>query len=553
MDTQSDELLVKALEDLFEQKRQGKKPDLEAATREHPDLGEELRELWAAAVMADELGSDSTKAQSAGWEHLETVPSPDSKTKSQQRLPETFGNYEILGELGRGGMGVVYRARQESLDRTVALKVLLKGEMASSSDVARFRMEAESAAHLDHPNIVPVYEVGEEEGRPYFTMRIVEGETLSRRLQNGPISSRESAELLLPICRGIQYAHERGVLHRDLKPSNIIIDSEGTPYVTDFGLARRLKSDAGLTHSGAIIGTPGYMSPEQAAGTRGTVGRVSDVYGLGAILYHSLTGRPPFSAVTPVDTVLAVLEQDPVPIRLLNSKVDTDLEMVVMKCLQKPQDLRFQTAADLADDLQAYLDGEPVSARTGGIMQVMSRVLRETHHASVLENWGLLWMWHSVAVFCLCLLTDIFRWNGITSPAIYIGLWTIGLGAWVAIFWALRHRAGPITFVERQIAHIWGASILANAALFVIEILMGLPALKLSPIIALFGGSVFFIKAGILSGRFYFQAAALYLTAGVMALAPDYGVTIFGAVTAVCFFVPGLKYYQQSKRASTGE
>ncbi|MDP6359379.1 MAG: serine/threonine protein kinase, partial [Planctomycetota bacterium] len=241
---------------------------------------------------------------------------------------------------------------------------------------------------------------------------------------------------------------------------------------------------------------------------------------------------------------------DPVPLRLLNPKVDADLEMIVMKCLQKPQDLRFQTAADLADDLQAYLDGEPVSARTGGIMQVMSRVLRETHHASILENWGLLWMWHSMAVFALCLLTDIFHWNGVTSPEPYIGLWTFGFGTWAAIFWALRHRAGPITFVERQIAHIWGASIVGNAFLFVIEIILGLPALSLSPVIALFGGSVFFIKAGILSGKFYFQAVALYLTSGVMALVPEYGVTIFGAVTAVCFFVPGWKYYQQSKEAS---
>jgi serine/threonine-protein kinase len=553
METKSDELLVKILEELLEQRREGKTPDLDAAAREHPNLGDELRQLWAAAVMADELGSDSTKVHSADWADRETVTAPDSKTVSRQRLSETFGDYEIIDELGRGGMGVVYRARQESLDRTVALKVLLKGEMASSSDVARFRLEAESAAQLDHPNIVPVYEVGEEEGRPYFTMRIVEGETLGDRLQNGPISSRAAAELLLPICRGIQYAHERGVLHRDLKPSNIIIDSKGTPYVTDFGLARRIKSDASLTHSGAIIGTPGYMSPEQAAGTRGFVGPVSDVYGLGAILYHSLTGRPPFSATTPVDTVIAVLEQDPIPLRLLNPKVDADLEMIVMKCLQKPQDLRFQTAADLAADLQAYLDGEPVSARTGGIMQVMSRVLRETHHAHVLENWGLLWMWHSLAVFGLCLLTDVFRWNGITLPAVYIGLWTIGFGAWAAIFWALRHRGGPITFVERQIAHIWGASIVANAALFVIEILMGLPALTLSPIIALFGGSVFFIKAGILSGKFYFQAGALYLTSCVMALLPNYGVTIFGAVTAVCFFVPGWKYHQQSKKTSAGD
>ncbi len=224
-----------------------------------------------------------------------------------------FGDYQVLEELGRGGMGVVYRARQISLGRDVALKVLLRGRSPSTSDLARFRTEAESAARLDHPAIVPIYEVGLHEGQPFFTMKHVAGTTLSERLAEGPIPPRDAAAILAPICRAVHYAHERGVLHRDLKPSNILIDEEGRPHVSDFGLAKRVEDEEHLTLSGAVLGTPAYMSPEQAAGKRGNLGPASDVYSLGTILYQMLTGHPPFRAASPVETVLLVLEQEPLP------------------------------------------------------------------------------------------------------------------------------------------------------------------------------------------------------------------------------------------------
>jgi serine/threonine-protein kinase len=287
------------------------------------------------------------------------------------------------------------------------------------------------------------------------------------------------------------------------------------------------------------------MAPEQAAGARGEVGPASDVYSLGAVLYHMLTGRPPFQAATPVDTVLLVLEQDPVPPRVINPKVDRDLEMIALRCLQKPADLRYASAESLAQDLDAYLHDEPISARSGRFAQVLSRLFRETHHAAVLENWGLLWIWHSLVVFIACALTDLLHLAGWDERWYYIALWTAGLGTWAAVFWALRRRVGPVTFVERQIAHVWAASMAGIGLLFFLEMLMDLPVLTLSPVLGLIAGTVFFVKAGILSGTFYLQAAALFATAFAMAMFPMVSHFIFGTVTALCFFIPGWKYYRQ--------
>lgn len=535
---QHDEQLARVLNELADAQRAGEAPSLEEAVRAHPELADELRDLWGAVMVADAVASHASLAATKPSAAL-AEPAP------LLELPARLGDYQLLEEIGRGGMGIVYRARQISLDRTVAVKMILRGTLASPADLARFRAEAEAAARLDHPNIVPVYEVGEIEGQPYFSMKFVAGTTLARRLAEGPLPPREAAAILLPVARAIHFAHRQGLLHRDLKPSNILIDEEGQPHVTDFGLAKRTTDTTGLTHTGAIIGTPSYMAPEQVGGNRGEIGPTSDVYSLGSILYQMLTGRPPFQAASPVDTLLMVLEQDPVPPRLLNVKADRDLEMIALKCLQKPPDLRYTSADALARDLTAYLEGDPVSARSGGVMQVMSRLFRETHHAPILENWGLLWMWHSVVLFGLCLATNWLSWQGIENRWLYLSVWAGGLAVWAPIFWWLRRRSGPVTFIERQIAHLWGAAVIGSVLLFAVEWLMGLPVLKLSPVLGLLAGMVFFVKAGILDGVFYFQAAALFLTAGVMAAWPQFGHLIFGTVSAACFFVPGWKYYRQ--------
>lgn len=573
-----DELLADLLARLVEQERCGDTPGVEKYAAEHPELAEELRALWATVQFAEEFGSHCT----AGPMEDESPSQFASERNAPVGAPlSRFEDYELLEKIGEGGMGVVYSARQLTLDRVVALKMIQRGALASEVDLARFRAEAAAAAQLEHPHIVPVYEVGEHDGQPYFSMKLVGGTTLARKLADGPLPPREAAALLLPVCRAVAHAHAHGIIHRDLKPSNILIDSTGAPHVSDFGLAKRVAtgvpgmsasgSSSGdsspvpvprspvpdLTRTGAILGTPAFMSPEQAAGSRGQVGPASDVYSLGAILYHCLTGRPPFQAASPVDVVMMVLEQDPVLPRVLNPKADSDLEMIALKCLQKPAELRYRSAADLADDLQAYLANEPISARSTNVTQLVSRIFRETHHAGILENWGVLWMWHSLVLLVLCGLTNWFQAQRITSRLPYLALWIVGMGAWALVFWTLRRRAGPITFIERQIAHVWGASMVASSLLFAVETLLGMPVLTLSPVLPLIGATVFVIKAGILSGAFYVQAIALFATSIVMAWIrregfTDYGLTFYGLVSALSFFVPGWKYYRQKARYGQG-
>jgi len=544
----SDEILARLLEDLLLAQRQGSHPDLTPWLAEYPALASELRQLWATANMAEELAIGLTDS------HSDLLCAPSGRDDSRalfpaQGDPQPWGDYELLEELGRGGMGVVYRARHVKLGRVVALKKILRADVASPRDLLRFRAEAEATAKLDHPWIVPVYEVGDVSGQPFFTMKLIEGTTLAKRLAEGPLPARDAAELLIPVCRAIAAAHRQGILHRDLKPANILLDRDGRPHVTDFGLAKRITSSESLTRTGAILGTPSFMPPEQAAGRRGELGPPSDVYSLGAILYQMLTGRPPFQAASPIDTLLLVLEQDPPPPRLLNPKADAELELICLKCLQKPPELRYETPEDLASDLERFLADEPIHARSSSLTQVVVRALRETHHAVILENWGLLWMWHSLVLLVICFSSNYLRHLGVTNRWSYLLLWSLGTCTWAVIFWELRRRAGPITFVERQIAHLWAGSVISSILLYMVEWCLQLPVLTLSPVLGCTSGMVFLAKAGILSGRFYFQAAALFTCSLAMALWPAYGLSVFGIVSALCFFIPGWKYFVLREQA----
>jgi serine/threonine-protein kinase len=309
--------------------------------------------------------------------------------------------------------------------------------------------------------------------------------------------------------------------------------------ILDFGIARVTQAGHTITRTGAALGTPGYMAPEQAAGSRGVISVATDVHGLGAVLYHAVTGRPPFQGASALDTVLAVLEQEPAPPRLLAPSLERDLEMIVQKCLQKPPELRYASASALADDLERFLAGEPVAARAGLFRQVLAGLFRETHHAVVLESWGTLWMWHGLVVLGLCLSTFALERSGVATPGPYLGLWGALTSAWALVFWLLRRRSGPVTFVERQLAHLWGSSIVACFLLLVIEMLLGLRVLTLAPMIAVVSAGVFVGKAALLSGAFYVQAGALYATALAMVLWPRWGMPVFGLVSGLCFFVPG--------------
>jgi serine/threonine protein kinase len=330
-------------------------------------------------------------------------------------LPRVPG-YEIVTELGRGGMGVVYLARQTQLNRLVAVKMILASGLAGEQELARFRTEAEAAAHLEHPRIVPIYEVGEHKGKHYFSMKLVEGGSLAQHMKKYVQDPKATATLMLAVARAIQYAHERGILHRDLKPANILVDREGRPAITDFGVAKKVGNTffdlstqdngdrpSGLTMQGEIVGTPSYMAPEQAAGKKGLTTAV-DIYSLGAILYEMLTGRPPYQAATQLATLRLVLERPPQPPRTVNPTVDRDLEAICLKCMERQPENRYRSAEALVEDLERYLAGEPVRANPESRWRRARRWMRR-HPALVFMACGCaviiglffngtLWQWH---------------------------------------------------------------------------------------------------------------------------------------------------------------
>ena len=278
------------------------------------------------------------------------------KNKKSARAAELLGelgDYELLEEIGRGGQGVVFRARQKSLNRIIALKVIRLGQWASKVHLKRFRLEAEAAARLEHPGIVPIHEVGERDGSCYFSMKFIEGGQLDEVVRRTPMSIRQAAELIAKVARTVHYAHEHGILHRDIKPGNILLDAKGEPHLTDFGLARLVESESSVTQTLDVLGTPSYMAPEQAVGNNAAISSATDVYGLGAVLYQLLTGQPPFAGGATYETIKLLLDTEPRQPRLLNPKIDRDLSTICLKCLEKDPKRRYPSALALAEDLGA--------------------------------------------------------------------------------------------------------------------------------------------------------------------------------------------------------
>jgi len=344
---------------------------------------------------------------SANLARNDVAATPANKVPARvMKLLGELGDYELLEEVGRGGQGVVFRARQKSLHRIVALKVIGLGQWATKAHLKRFRLEAEAAASLDHPCIVPIYEVGERDGQCYFSMKFVEGGQLDELVKQAPVSIPQAVELIAKVARTVSYAHEHGILHRDIKPANILLDAKSEPHLTDFGLARLVESESNVTRTLEVLGTPSYMAPEQAVGNNAKVTSTTDVYGLGAVLYQLLTGHPPFAGGTTYETIKLLLETEPRPPRLWNPKVDRDLSTICLKCLDKDPQRRYSSALVLAEDLERWLRHEPIQARRTGVFDRGKKWLQRNPTAAGIIVLSLALI---AALGVIVLKTDLFR------------------------------------------------------------------------------------------------------------------------------------------------
>lgn len=364
----SDEAQFAVLEQYVAQLQQGQQPDRAALLRAHPELASALDCVEALENLLPAAAAQNASGQSFDPLELQSGASGEG-------LGE-IGDFELLAELGRGGMGVVYKARQKSLDRFVAIKVILANQLASPEQLRRFGIEAKAAAQIQHPHVVSIFESGRVNGQPYLAMTYVEGVDLATLVATDRLDRETAVRIVITIARAVEHMHAHGIVHRDLKPSNILIDASGKPYITDFGLAKLIDAAGDATATGLIAGTPSYMSPEQAAGKPGQVAPATDVYALGAILYALLTGQPPFRADSPLDTIVQVLEREPVRPRAIDRSIPRSLELICLKCLEKNPARRYSSAADLADDLERYCKGEVVEAQTPSMPERLWRWAR---------------------------------------------------------------------------------------------------------------------------------------------------------------------------------
>jgi eukaryotic-like serine/threonine-protein kinase len=358
----------------YEARAKGLIPDRRILLDRYPELATDLNEFFTFQDQVCRIAEPLRATIRGRGEDIDAWKLPEPTSASVRSIDSNpfhpiseadgrFGDYELLGLIARGGMGVVFRARHRSLNRLVAVKVIRDGATATAVDARRFRNEAEAVAHLDHPHIVPIYEVGEVQGCNYFSMKLAEGRNLAERLDEFTQNSRAAARLMAAVARAVQHAHELGILHRDLKPSNILFDDRGDPLVADFGLAMRLERDSELTETGVVLGSPAYMAPEQALGRKGSVTTATDVHGLGAVLYAILAGRPPFRGASPLEALDRVREQVPDPPSTIRPSTDRDLETICLKCLEKNPWSRYGSARAVAEDLERWLAGQIIMAR----------------------------------------------------------------------------------------------------------------------------------------------------------------------------------------------
>lgn len=496
-------------------------------------------------------------------DQLPTLKDASGQARGLAFQPRVFADYELLSEIARGGMGVVYRAKQRGLSRIVALKMILAGKLATSEDVVRFRSEAEAAAKLRHPNIVAVYDVGEHEGQHYFSMEYIEGNSLSRLLERGPLANRRAAQYLRTLSEATEYAHRQGIVHRDLKPSNILIDAVDQPHITDFGLAKQLHTDSGQTRTGAVLGTPSYMAPEQAEGRNRDVGPAADVYSLGAILYECLTGRPPFRNDSVYDTVRQVIHDAPKRPRDLNPKIDEDLELICLKCLEKEPALRYANAHELTEDLARYLAGDPISARSLNVIDRITRMLDRSQHDFAFHTWSsMLFVMAGVIAIEHILVFFLMRheaFAGFIFAARFLQFVILAL----LFLYHRGNRLYPTTAAERELWGIWiGYFVAYGLGIFTIRSFARFGIIAAGPnaphylmevipypFISLLSGLAFFVMGSNYWGRCYAFGVVFWLLAAVMPLHLEWAPLEFGLLWSIALTWLGWHLERMGRKA----
>ena len=494
-----DERLEAVIAGYLEALASGEQPDAKDLIAAHPEFAEDLKQFVADHQHIQQLASlsDPDHASAHGQREAPTRTHADSGTpethailsfsRHDKSLPPAigprpalggrFGDYELLNEIAHGGMGVVYKARQMSLNRIVAVKMILHGNLASTEDVERFTLEAKAVARLAHPQIVVVHDVGCHDEQYFYSMEFVEGCSLAEQIRRGPIDHHKSARYVEQIARAIHFAHQNSVVHRDVKPSNVLIDGSDRARITDFGLAKHVDRGDDLTLTGQIMGTPAYMAPEQITNRRGEIGPACDIYSMGALLYELLTGRPPFTGRDHFSTLLQVLECDPQSPRKLNSKVPRDLEKICLKCLEKEPQHRYASADELADDLLRFLSGDVVSAASPKLVDRLVRTLERSQYDREFLAWSRMIM--LLAGVSLCTHVAIFLSRMLESPAPILSVIAIRLLEVVAmgtILWTLRSEwfppQGPAI---RQLLSLWVGYVAGALVLTLITYLLTPP------------------------------------------------------------------------------
>jgi serine/threonine protein kinase len=456
-----------AIAEYLDDDANGKPRDADALIAAHPDLANELRQFLADHQRIQRLANSSQP-------NREFDLSRPLDGSAQASLLGRFGDYELLNEIAHGGMGVVYKARQVSLNRVVAVKMILRGNLASSEDIERFTLEAKAVAKLAHPQIVVIYDVGRCDDQYYYSMEFVEGRSLAEVIRSGPVAPRKAAAYVEQIARALHFAHQNGVVHRDVKPSNVLVDDSGRARVTDFGLAKHVDRGDDLTLTGQIVGTPAYMAPEQITNRRGEIGPACDIYGMGALLYELLTGRPPFIARDHFSTLLQVLECEPQSPRQLNPNVPRDLEIICLKCLEKEPQRRYASAAELADDLARFLAGESISLSSPKLVNRLVRTLERSQYDREFHTWSRMIMhlaWISLGTHILVYLN-----RSLELPHPLDGLAAIRLlevAGMAAVLWGWRREWFPPQGAPaRQLLSLWLGYVAGSLTLILIAYLL---------------------------------------------------------------------------------